>query len=94
LRCLVSALLVLVTSALAGGCNASTRGLTWEVAFESARLRDRTVALEAEIRTGGCTGTALYGVVFPIGVPPSTMGPPSLGPGRYGSTSRGGTRTA
>jgi hypothetical protein len=42
------------------------------------------VALEAEIRTGGCTGAVLFGTVFPIDAAPTTMGPPSLGPGRYG----------
>jgi hypothetical protein len=83
-RWLIPLLGCVVSSGLVGGCNAATRGLAWEAAFQNATVRDRAVALEAEIRSGGCIGTELYRAVFPIDAPPTTMGPPSLAPGRYG----------
>jgi hypothetical protein len=82
-RARACALLGLVSTIVA--CSAAPpRDLAWQVRFEDPTLEPAARALEAEIRIGGCAGTALFSQSFAAGSPPSDLVAPDLGPGRYG----------
>lgn len=68
---------------LLAGCK-EPRDLAWEAQFDDTALRDRVRVLEADIREGGCTGSAIWSLAFDVDAPPATMGPPDLSPGTYG----------
>lgn len=66
------------------GC--AVEPLPWEIALESAALRERAVAVEARILEGGCAGRAVWSASASRGA--LHPGPPALDPGRYGVEAR------
>ncbi|MDQ3037187.1 MAG: hypothetical protein M3Y87_32640 [Myxococcota bacterium] len=73
-----------VALATLAACAPGSRELSWQARFADPDLRTRARALEVEIRTGGCTGPAIWSLAFAPSDPPASMGPPELGPGTYG----------
>jgi hypothetical protein len=66
---------------VASGCGDATRELSWHFELATPALAARAVAVDAEIRTGGCDGPPVYRASIRQEAGET---PPPLEPGRYG----------
>ena len=83
-RAPLAAALVVATLA---GCDPGVHHVDWRIEFNSTELRERAVAVEATITTGGCrSDDVLYQTE--IALDESAPAPPAMPSGRYGFSAR------